>query len=221
MNEMIVIEFTIEGFPTTKDLDSENLRHSMRSMDTLGGQVTNSAYFRKSFYNISSGMDDKMRRNKLAYAEGGSKDEEVFVYAQCMDDLNEEDCSMCFAEMRTYAWLLPFARRPRLLGWLLQPTLGLIIMIFTMIQRFWIILWMWPCGDAEFDNEEYIGDVKEMLAGLKTNAPDNNGYAALQEAAVLTGQVLLIRLDDRTTGSYLQLADHMKQAMMRFRFKTS
>lgn len=61
-----------------------------------------------------------MRRNKSAYAEGvtgvlsssddvddvleDDVDEKVYVFAQCIDDLSDADCSVCFAQLRT---LLP------------------------------------------------------------------------------------------------------------------
>lgn len=56
------------------------------------------------------------------------------------------------------------------------------LLLFNLFGVFWQ-----RCGDTNFDNDELVGDVKEMLAELKTNAPDNNGYAALQEYAGTPG----------------------------------
>ncbi|CAM8983012.1 unnamed protein product [Rhodiola kirilowii] len=147
------------------------------------GHAKNTGNFRKAFYNISSGMEDEMRRNKLAYAEGGSTDEKVFVYAQCVDDLTDEDCSMCFAQIRT---LLPGCL-PSAGGRVYLDGCYIRVDNYDFYNDSRILDNFVGCGDTDFDNEDYISDVKEMLAGLKTNAPDNNGYAALQEAAVLPG----------------------------------
>uniref|UniRef100_A0A7N0VGI2 Uncharacterized protein n=1 Tax=Kalanchoe fedtschenkoi TaxID=63787 RepID=A0A7N0VGI2_KALFE len=144
----------------------------------LGGQVMNARDYSRAFHNITSWMEDQIKRKKMAYGVGGSSKEKVFVYSQCVDDLSEEDCGMCFSQIRT---ILP--------GCFPSPG-GRVYLdgcdIRVDNQDFYynskILDNFVRCGDTASDNEEHIGAMEEILAGLMTNAPDNNGYATMEEA---------------------------------------
>ncbi|KAL9660445.1 hypothetical protein QQ045_025260 [Rhodiola kirilowii] len=144
----------------------------------LSGHVKNAQNYIQTFHNITSWMEAEIRRNKSAYGEGGSPEEKVFVYAQCVDDLSGQDCALCFAQIRT---LLPGCF-PSPGGRVYLDGCYLRVDNYDFYNDSKILDNFVRCGDTSIDTEEHKAAVEEMLTAMKTNAPDNHGYAALHEA---------------------------------------
>uniref|UniRef100_A0A7N0U2Q0 Uncharacterized protein n=1 Tax=Kalanchoe fedtschenkoi TaxID=63787 RepID=A0A7N0U2Q0_KALFE len=144
----------------------------------MDGLVTNPRSYIQTFQNITTSMEVEIMKKKEAYGVGGTSKEKIYVYAQCVDDLSEEDCAMCFSQIRT---LLPGCF-PSPGGRVYLDGCYIRVDNYDFYHDSGILDNFVRCGDMVSDNQKQIRALKEMLAALETNAPANHGYAALQEA---------------------------------------
>ncbi|MCD9558796.1 hypothetical protein HAX54_016414 [Datura stramonium] len=64
-------------------------------------RADNVSQFNQNYANAVAAMESEMRSNKFSiYGEGFSPNQ-IYVLAQCMDDLSKEDCELCFSAIKT------------------------------------------------------------------------------------------------------------------------
>ncbi|KAB5547900.1 hypothetical protein DKX38_011306 [Salix brachista] len=63
--------------------------------------VQNVSNYFKYYSNITDYMQDEIYRNKFAFKDVGEPPDRLYVLAQCMDDLTNEECAMCFTQIST------------------------------------------------------------------------------------------------------------------------
>ncbi|KAF9678595.1 hypothetical protein SADUNF_Sadunf07G0050900 [Salix dunnii] len=63
--------------------------------------VQNVSNYFKYYSNITDYMQDEIYRNKFAFKDVGEPPDRLYVLAQCMDDLTNEECALCFTQIST------------------------------------------------------------------------------------------------------------------------
>lgn len=64
-------------------------------------QADNVSQFNQNYANAIVAMEPEMKSNKFSIHGEGLAPNRIFVLAQCMDDLSEEDCQICFSAIKT------------------------------------------------------------------------------------------------------------------------
>lgn len=63
--------------------------------------VRNVSNYFKNYSNITDYLQDEIYRNLFAFKDTGNPPDRLYVLAQCMDDLSNDECAMCFAQIST------------------------------------------------------------------------------------------------------------------------
>lgn len=64
-------------------------------------RVQNVSNYFKYYSSITDYMQDEIYRNKFAFKDTGEPPDRLYVLAQCMDDLTNDECAMCFSQIST------------------------------------------------------------------------------------------------------------------------
>ncbi|KAJ6990411.1 hypothetical protein NC653_018841 [Populus alba x Populus x berolinensis] len=64
-------------------------------------RVQNVSNYFKYYSSITDYMQDEIYRNKFAFKDTGEPPDRLYVLAQCMDDLTNDECALCFAQIST------------------------------------------------------------------------------------------------------------------------
>ncbi|KAL2523312.1 Cysteine-rich receptor-like protein kinase 2 [Forsythia ovata] len=138
----------------------------------------NVSQFNENYSKVIASMQESMRENKFSIGEEGKPPNRVYVLAQCMEDLSKDDCEICFDSIKTQipGCFPHHSARVYYDGCFLRVE-NYSFFQESSSQDYDIT----RCSDAQnVQDNNFDPLVKQLITELKTEAPENRGYAERQ-----------------------------------------
>ncbi|KAL2500071.1 Cysteine-rich receptor-like protein kinase 42 [Abeliophyllum distichum] len=135
----------------------------------------NVSQFNENYSKVIASMQKSMRENKFAIGEEGKTPNRVYVLAQCMEDLSKDDCEICFDSIKTQ---IPGCF-PHRSARVYYDGCFLRVENYSFFQESSSQDYdITRCSDAQnVQDNNFDLLVKQLITELKTEAPENRGYA--------------------------------------------
>ncbi|XP_047319179.1 cysteine-rich receptor-like protein kinase 46 [Impatiens glandulifera] len=135
--------------------------------------LQDSAKYVRSFQKLLDPMREKMKGNGFATGEDGDAPNRIYVLAQCMGDLSEDDCATCFIETSAH---LPGCF-PHTGGRVYLDGCFMRFDNYSFFQETTSPQDVQICSE-DVSSEQYVNATNLLVSGLVEMAPSKEGYDA-------------------------------------------
>ncbi|KAG6767067.1 hypothetical protein POTOM_028246 [Populus tomentosa] len=142
-------------------------------------RVQNVSNYFKYYSSITDYMQDEIYRNKFAFKDTGEPPDRLYVLAQCMDDLTNDECAMCFAQIST---LIPSCF-PSTGGRVYFDGCFIRAENYSFYREALAPEDTKRCSGIVNKGEEFSVAVKEVLSKMLLKAPSFRGFASKHETS--------------------------------------